>query len=299
MKKVYKLSLVMIAVAAMLASCNKSEFKTTESGMIYKFLESNKNTPKVEEGDVLVGVCKILLDDSVIFSITEPDRILQASAMYPGDPLPEGLTMMHEGDHALFGIDADDLAKMGMPLPPYYKPGTGMKIYYDITLESIVTTEELKQEEINFNAAKAQIKSHDMELLAQYAAEKGIKAEPNANGLYVVVNKQGKGPKVELGRTVTVNYTGRLLDGHVFDSSVESVARENNIYDPRTQYKPMTYVAGKDLMIPGWENGVLNQPAGTKLTLLIPSEMGYGSREVGTIPANSPLVFDIEIISVQ
>lgn len=297
MKRFFKLTLVMMAVASLLAACNKSEFKTTDNGLVYKFLESNKSTPQVQDGDVLVGTCTILLDDSVLMKVDQPDRILIASEMYPGDPLPEGLKMMHEGDHAIFGIDADELAKMGTPFPPYYKPGTGMKLYYDITLESIVTVDELAQEEANYNAAMAQIKTRDMELLAKYAQDNGIKAEPNADGLYVVVKKTGKGPKVEMGRTVSVKYTGRLLNGKVFDTNVESVAKANDI--DGHDFAPMTYVVGKNRMISGWEAGVLGQPAGTQLTLLMPSDMGYGPREMSSIPANSPLVFDIEIVSVQ
>ena len=62
----------------------------------------------------------------------------------------------------------------------------------------------------------------------------------------------------------------------------------------------MTYVVGRDRLIPGWEQGVMGQPAGTVLQLVIPSAQAYGPRGAGNmIPPYSPLVFDIEIVSVK
>ena len=127
-----------------------------------------------------------------------------------------------------------------------------------------------------------------------------IKAEPDEDGLYIIVNKKGKGQKVEIGRDVAINYTGRLLDGKVFDTSIETVAKSNDIYEPQRQYAPLSYTVGRMSLIRGWENGVINQPAGSKLTLIIPSSLGYGTQGAGDrIPPNSPLIFDIEIVSVK
>ena len=110
---------------------------------------------------------------------------------------------------------------------------------------------------------------------------------------------KGNGQKVEIGRQVAINYTGRLLNGKVFDTSLENVAKENEIYDSRRPYEPLSYRVGEQSLIRGWEKGIINQPAGSKLTLIIPSALGYGPQDLGIIPANSSLIFDIEIVSVK
>ena len=130
--------------------------------------------------------------------------------------------------------------------------------------------------------------------------ENGITAKPNADGVYIIVKKKGTGAKVATGKEVSVNYTGRLLDGTMFDTSVEGDARSGEIYNKDRKYEPMTYVVGRDRLIPGWEQGVMGQPAGTVLQLVIPSAQAYGPRGAGNmIPPYSPLVFDIEIVSVK
>ena len=127
-----------------------------------------------------------------------------------------------------------------------------------------------------------------------------VTVKPTADGLYVIVKKRGTGAKVATGMEVAINYTGRLLDGTIFDSSVESDARSGEIYDANRPYKPLTYVVGKMGLIPGWEQGIMGQPQGTILQLVIPSALAYGSHGAGSkILPFSPLVFDIEIVSVN
>ena len=172
-----------------------------------------------------------------------------------------------------------------------YQPLSNTKI--------IVNKEEIEQEKNNFMKNMQEIQDAERETLAQYVKDNNIKAEPDEDGLYIVVNKKGNGPKVEIGRNVAINYTGHLLNGKVFDTSLEPVAKANNIYQAGRQYVPMAYKVGDQPLIAGWEKGVINQPAGSKLTLIIPSALAYGPRAVGEIPANSPLVFDIEIVSVN
>lgn len=298
MKKFFRLFAALTLCASFLTSCGDG-FKTTPNGLKYKFLETNKDAQQVQMNDVLVGTCTLKLNDSVLRSVTSPDRILMASEnLFKGD-LPEGLLMMHIGDKAIFVVEADSVAALGMQLPPFYKAGTGMKLYYEIHLTDIITQEEMNQERKNYMENMEQMHEAEKETLAQYVSEKGIKASPDDDGLYIAVNKKGNGPKVEIGRNVAINYTGRLLDGRVFDTSIESVAKQNNIYDSNRPYEPLSYRVGEMSLIRGWEKGVINQPAGSKLTLVIPSALAYGPQDLGIIPPNSPLVFDIEIVSVK
>ena len=304
MKKNLTLAAVMVAAVVMLAGCTGGDgYKTTKSGLHYKFEKKVKNTQQVQDGDVLVGEMTIRFDTIETYSnVGHADRILQAQRTFDGD-LYDGLLMMHVGDKATFAIEADSLAKFlqSNQLPPYYKPGTGQKIYYEINLQDIVSQEEIMQEQSNFMQEMQERQQNEPEMIAKDVADHKITVKPTDGGLYVIVKKKGNGPKVAMGKEVAINYTGRLLDGTMFDSSVEGDARQGGIYNPqREPYEPLKYVVGQMSLIPGWEEGIKGQPAGSILQLVIPSSMGYGSQGAGQlIPPFSPLVFDIEIVSVK
>ncbi len=104
------------------------------------------------------------------------------------------------------------------------------------------------------------------------------------SGLQYEVIKQGDGPKPTAADTVTVHYTGTLTDGTVFDSS-------------KQRGQPATFPLAN--VIKGWTEGVALMPVGSEYRLTIPAELAYGDQEVGTIPAGSVLVFDVELISIE
>jgi len=95
----------------------------------------------------------------------------------------------------------------------------------------------------------------------------------------------GTGESVKAGDKIVVNYKGTLLDGTVFDSS----------YDRGT---PFSFTLGAGEVIEGWDKGFDGMKIGGKRKLVIPAEMGYGAQVVGTIPANSTLVFEVELLEV-
>jgi FKBP-type peptidyl-prolyl cis-trans isomerase len=98
--------------------------------------------------------------------------------------------------------------------------------------------------------------------------------------------KEGVGEEVKAGDTVEVHYTGTLTNGQKFDSSVD-----------RDQTFSFTVGAGR--VIQGWEQGLLGMKEGGVRKLTIPSSLGYGNQTVGPIPANSTLIFEIELISIN
>jgi FKBP-type peptidyl-prolyl cis-trans isomerase FkpA len=104
--------------------------------------------------------------------------------------------------------------------------------------------------------------------------------------LNVVDTKPGSGIEAVPGKTVSVQYTGKLADGSVFDSSSKSGA-------------PLSFTLGAGNVIQGWEIGVAGMKVGGKRTLTIPPELCYGNQIVGPIPANATLTVDIELIDVR
>ena len=105
------------------------------------------------------------------------------------------------------------------------------------------------------------------------------------SGLQYMVLKEGTGIKPAATDTVTVHYTGKLLDGTVFDSSVE-------------RGEPATFPLDK--VIPGWTEGLQLMSEGSEYRLFIPSELAYGSKGAGDkILPNATLIFDVQLIKVD
>lgn len=92
------------------------------------------------------------------------------------------------------------------------------------------------------------------------------------------------------GDVLVMNYTGKLTNGTVFDSNV----------DPKFNHvEPFKFTLGAGQVIRGWDEGLLGMKIGEKKTLTISPEKGYGSRSVGSIPANSTLIFDVELVGIE
>lgn len=298
---------MVLATAILAVSCNKSDikgFKKTKSGLHYKFETKNKSGKEIHVGDVIVGELTLRLDTATLHSIVgKPQRLMLVhDSIFDGYNIDEGLLMMHVGEKATFAIYADSVARYfnANQLPPSYKPGTNMIFYYDVSISDVVTKEELQEEQENFIEEMQQRQKDEPNVIAQYIADNNITTKPNSDGLYVIINKRGNGPKVASGKEVSINYTGRLLDGKIFDSNIESDAKEGGIYDAHRPYQPLTYVVDQMSLISGWNEGVKGLPQGSQVTLIMPSSLGYGAQGAGTyILPYTPLRFDIEIVSVK
>lgn len=116
----------------------------------------------------------------------------------------------------------------------------------------------------------------------KFAKEKGVKT--SATGLVYKVEKEGTGEAPKDSDTVVVNYKGTLIDGKEFDNSY-------------TRGEPLSFRL--DGVIPGWTEGLKNIKKGGKIQLVIPPDLAYGKTGVPGIPANSTLVFDVELLDIK
>lgn len=121
---------------------------------------------------------------------------------------------------------------------------------------------------------------YDIEI-GKYLEDKDWETDRQESGLYVYTEKEGSSDKPGADSYLTLNYTGYLLDGTVFDG---------------TDGNPVTFPFPLSGLIEGWQEGIPFFGKGGKGKLMIPPNLGYGSEDVGPIPANSVLVFDIEIL---
>ena len=114
--------------------------------------------------------------------------------------------------------------------------------------------------------------------------EKYPQAIERPSGLMYVVLAEGTGDKTpEPGTAITAHYTGRLLNGTQFDSSVE-------------RGKPLQFPVGIGRVIKGWDEAFLTMKKGEKRILIIPPHLGYGEMGIGPIPPNAVLVFEVELL---
>lgn len=128
----------------------------------------------------------------------------------------------------------------------------------------------------------------DMEtgLPAEEAGAEGAAATINNGKLMITDTVSGTGAEAVAGKQITVNYVGMLENGQVFDASAK-------------HGQPFTFTLGVGQVIAGWDEGFAGMKVGGKRHLVIPADKAYGAQAVGSIPANSTLIFDVELLDVK
>lgn len=107
--------------------------------------------------------------------------------------------------------------------------------------------------------------------------------------VFMSFNKKEVMDTAKAGDLVSMNYTGRLSDGTVFDSNI----------DPKFGHvEPFEFKLGAGKVIPGWDEGIVGMQVGEKKTLVIPPEKAYGPNDYGPIPGNSTLTFEVELLEI-
>ena len=124
----------------------------------------------------------------------------------------------------------------------------------------------------------------DLELIDTFIAEKGLSSQvqiDESSEIRYIIHTPGVGDTISFGQSVTASYSGILLDSTAFDSG------------------QITFVNGANRVIAGWEIGFRRLNKGAEATFFIPSTLAYGSAIQATIPANSPLIFDVEVLEIR
>jgi FKBP-type peptidyl-prolyl cis-trans isomerase len=146
---------------------------------------------------------------------------------------------------------------------------------------------EKAAEQLKVEATKEKAKADEMGNLAKYIKGNNISTKPTASGLYYIETAAGTGEKPVAGKKVTVHYTGTLLDGTKFDSSVD-------------RGQPFEFVLGQGQVIQGWDEGIAMMKKGGKAKLIIPSAIAYGpDGRMPSIPPSATLIFEVELIDFK
>jgi len=277
-------------------------FEMTESGLYYQFINHDEKAQKPKETDIVKVVMQysttVKGKDSLLFDSKDP-KFNQMGTNYMEFPVSkssfkgsfeEALTMMAVGDSAVFKVKADSVYLRTFQLEklPAYIDSTSV-LTFNVRLLKITS----KEEAIAARKKKIEeMQKDEMAKLSQYITTNKITTQPTESGLYYIELKKGKGPTLKMGDVVKVNYTGRFIDGSVFDTSDEKVAKESQMYDERMTYGPVDFTVGG--LVPGFNEALLKMNPGTKAKLIIPSSIGYGDGQ-GRMAPFVTLVFDVEL----
>jgi FKBP-type peptidyl-prolyl cis-trans isomerase FkpA len=298
-----KKNLMFLALAAMgLASCNGG-YKKGENGLLYT-IYTDKSGPKIKEGDfILANLVLKRDDDSVLLSTYEqgrPTPLIVPKPQFKGDIL-DAIKLLAEGDSASFKINADTVYKKSQK-PPTFK---GKYLNYELKIVKVIPkgtqTDQVFQAAITkyMNELSLAEKGAEPAKITKYIADNKLTVNKTDSGLYYIITKQGSGALIGKGDTAVIHYTGRLLSGKVFDSSVKAEAVKAKLpsLDQRP-YTPIRVAVGERKVIPGWDQGLQLLNKGAKATLIIPSSLAYGAQGAGPIAAFTPIVFELEVVDV-
>ena len=279
---------------------NKITVQPTSSGIYYIESTPGKGM-KIDSGCGVKLQFKVsLVDGKQIFSTFDrPEPVsFQYGKRFDTPGLEQAIGMMKKGTKVTVIVPskmAFGEQGRGTIVPPY------STIIYNVEILDVLSKADYEKEQA-IKKTKAeedqttkkkedQIKSDNAKkdessLLQKYLKDNKITVKPTTSGLYYIEKIKGTGPRAMAGKKVRVNYTGKLLNGKVFDSS-------NGKNPPYFEFS-----LGAGQVIKGWDEGIAMMNKGGKATFVIPSDIAYGERSMGDIQPYSTLVFDVELLDV-
>ncbi len=275
-----------VMVVTLLWSCTRgSEYKQTENGLEYKFFRKTESVQKPKVGDVIQMRFRIYFEDSLLDS---SDALWGAVDMRVSESkfkggVEEALMMMSEGDSAHFLIDAHKfyINNKNSSAPDFIKIGD--KLRFEIGLAKIFSDNELEAKAMN-EKQKAQLKEH--QLFIAYMAAEFPDITIDSSDYYIIKRNENKGTQAQPGKTALVHYTGKFLDGRVFDTTIGNA--------------PFEFRIGANKVIEAWEIAILQMRKNEKITLICKSSLAYKDTGFGKIiPPYTSLVFEIELLEIN
>ncbi|MBA2499280.1 MAG: FKBP-type peptidyl-prolyl cis-trans isomerase [Chitinophagaceae bacterium] len=296
MKTITGFCIIMVAMFAF-ASCNDVDFKKTKGGMPYKIF-SEKGGEKVSPESILKVHIKRSIGDSVLFD-TRDGVAAYIPVNSPPQPydISELFTSLKVGD-SVYSVQMVDTFIKRSPeqVPPQFKNGDELISTFKVI--NVFKSQEEAQADMQNDQTAMMLKDpkfqeqlkKDEAVIQDYLSKNNIKAEKTGLGTFVEIIEPGSGANISSGNFVSLNYTGKTLEGKPFDSNT----------DPAFNHlEPLNMVVDQSPMIKGFQEGIKELKKGSKARLFIPSILAYGANSPSPdIKANENLIFEIEVLNV-
>lgn len=311
MLKIKQGFVTLLLVGSLLSACKNKDFKTTDSGLKYRFIEEGAGEMP-EPGNVMViNMTYKDSNDSVLFSTEEhgePMPMPVDSTWTSDGSIYEIFKMMKKGDSVEIQITAEDFFSktVQQPMPETFE-GSSV-ITFNIGIMDVMPMDdfrayqmqqfEKRQEEAAARSVE-QLKK-DEALIDEYLKENNITAQKTASGLRYVILEEGNGPEAEEGDSAVVDFTGTTLEGKMFYTSNSEQARKHGALQEGNPYEPLEFVIGAGQMIRGVDEGISLLREGATAKLFVPSSLAYGERGAGPdIKPNQIITFEVKLIELK
>lgn len=309
-KRTKGLYLFLIPLLFALWGCGngQDDFKTTSGGLRYKFHKQNKAGIGVLRGDLITADVVFRTMDTVFFvssrDLTVPYQFEILEPRFPGD-IYDAFLLMAVGDSATFILDGDSLFRYDFEIeefPEFIDVST--LVFMDVKLQDILPKEDFAQEKKSYKGrvdrVLSELKEKERSDIDGYLKEHNIRVNPTESGLYFVELEKGRGPAVQPGKWVKVDYSAMFINSEIFETSIQDIAMKYDIFDSSLVYQPFEYQHGDTLTIAGWNEGLSYMNQGGRALLIVPSVLAYGEEGVeGFIPPYTPLIYEVEVLEVK
>ncbi len=286
--------IIYLFICAFAVKANAQDgFQRTARGTQYKLLTHNTGE-RVKLNDIVTFNAVQKTDkDSILFSSYQKGAPMQAKIQAEGD-LMDIFPLLTAQDSVLVRIPTDSIFKNNEQQRPAFLP-KGSNMFFTLKVVRVQSLDEAIAER------KALVDKYGAEEAAntdKYIAAHKLLLKTTVSGLKYRITKPSVKRKPLAGDTVLVNYTGRTLDGKVFDSSVEAEAKKGGLDQPGRHYEPIKFAINADMVIPGWDEAFLLLNEGSKAQLIIPSKLAYGEKGYDSIQPFTTLLFDVELVKI-
>ncbi|MBN8835351.1 MAG: hypothetical protein ABS68_11710 [Niastella sp. SCN 39-18] len=300
-------SCFLLAAVLLFSACQQS-FKKGEQGLEYKIISGSKGEP-IKYGEFMQMEIAQIYSNGKKDSILSDTRTSSGAIIQPLDSIntPKEyfniLKQLKNGDSLVIRILSDSIMqKNPMGLPPFMKKG-----HYLVTTVKMINVFKTREEaEAAFKEEQGKVEARmkeqskeqekkDIKTLEDYFAKNKIQVLKAPEGTFVEILTPGTGPNIDTSVVIKVKYTGKTMDGVIFDSNVDPSFPN---HDPILVNMTNDPSLGQPV-IKGWTDGFKMLNKGAIAKFYITSPMAYGANSpTPKIPANSILTFDVEVVDV-
>ena len=289
MRKIYYITILFFTIF----SCVDRE-KVLDNGVELKYFK-NGSGQKIEDGQiVMINLQYFDYDGNELLNKVGNDPVvLQKDSSWESNGIIYNvIDNLVKGDSVFFQLTTEQFFKnapQSVEVPDSVK---NKMISFYCGIQDVMSQNEFEEfQRIQYEKMQQEMEqqsndqlSIDLELIDNYLKENDITAKTAESGLRYVITKMGSGENAAPGDNVTVHYTGMLLNGEKFDSSLD-------------RNQPFSFQLGQGMVIRGWDEGITYFNKGSEGTLYIPSTLGYGASGAGgVIPPNAVLIFEIQVL---